>query len=181
MSWSRGILIYLSTHQISNANCISDTFLGMEDRTTKKKKRGRFFFVFFLLWIWLLGEENNILSKSLVWQTGLLLYYWNRKFKSVAEKKKICSALDILSLKSVSNLTWITQPTGYKEKTAHTFYTFYLSGMHRNVISETKHFDFQKVMTMRGHRQLMRKVRKLAKNDLRPHTWVRAKIKLIEG
>ena len=97
------------------------------------------------------------------------------------KKKKICSALDILSLKSVSNLTWITQPTGYKEKTAHTFYTFYLSGMHRNVISETKHFDFQKVMTMRGHRQLMRKVRKLAKNDLRPHTWVRAKIKLIEG
>ena len=88
-SWSRGILIYLSTHQIFNANSISDTFLGAEDRKTeKKKKRGRFFFVFFLFCTWLLGEENKIVSKSLVWQTGLLLYSWNRKFKSVAGEKK---------------------------------------------------------------------------------------------
>lgn len=77
---------------------------------------------------------------------------------SLLQKKKFCSALDILSLKSVSKLTWITQPTGYKEKTVHTFCTVYLSGMYRNVISETKHFDFQKVM-VRSHSQLMRKVR----------------------
>ena len=62
----------------------------------------------------------------------------------------------------------------------------YLKGMNFFIIplyifSAQKGFDFQKVMTMRGHSQLMRKVRKLAKNDLRPHTWVRAKIKLIEG
>lgn len=146
----------------------------------KKKKRGKFFFVFF--------------SSGSDFQVRKITYFPNFWFgkldyccipetgnSSLLQKKKPCSALDILSLKSVSKLTWITQPTGYKEKTAHTFCTFYLSEMHRNVISETKYFDFQKVMTMRGHSQLMRKVRKLAKNDLRPHTWVRAKIKLIEG
>ena len=137
-----------------------DTFLGVEDRTTKKKKKKRQVFLCFFFFSGSDVQVREIKQFPNLW-FGKLDYCCIPETgnSSLLQEKKFCSALDILSLKSVSKLTWITQPTGYKEETAHTFCAIYLSGMYRNVISETKHFDFQKVMTMRGHSQLMRKVR----------------------
>lgn len=154
----KGIFIYSLTHQMLDANYVPDTFLGLH-RTKQKKVPS---------WIWHLGEENKIVSKSLAWHTGLSLCPWDRKFMSAVEKKKVYSAFGILNLKFYT-LSWgITHTTGY-EDIAHSIPFWKV----QNCYPRNNVFQFSGAGDNKRSQSTDQVGKLTSKNDLQVHTWAR--------